>query len=94
LRKAVELAPDDAGALAGRGLCYLELERYAPAEASFQAALETDPRHEDALLGLAETYRWQGRKKEAIRYYNDYLAAHPDGDDAEAARNAVQNLEE
>jgi predicted Zn finger-like uncharacterized protein len=92
--RVVELEPANTAALAGRGLCYLELERYAPAEASFQAALEHDPEHGDALLGLAETYRWQGRRKDAIKYYGSYLAAHPDGEDAVAARNAVVELEE
>jgi predicted Zn finger-like uncharacterized protein len=92
--RVVEAEPANVAALAGRGLCYLELERYAPAEASFQTALEHDPEHGDALLGLAETYRWQGRLKDAIKYYESYLAAHPDGEDAIAARNAVLELEE
>jgi predicted Zn finger-like uncharacterized protein len=92
--RVVEVEPANTAALAGRGLCYLELERYAPAEASFHAALEHDPEHGDALLGLAETYRWQGRRKDAIKYYESYLAAHPDGEDAVAARNAVVQLEE
>jgi predicted Zn finger-like uncharacterized protein len=92
--RVVEAEPANVAALAGRGLCYLELERYAPAEASFQTALEHDPEHGDALLGLAETYRWQGRSKDAIKYYESYLAAHSDGEDAIAARNAVLKLEE
>lgn len=86
--------PANVAALAGRGLCYLDLERWAPAEASFQAALEHDPENGDALLGLAETYRWQGRRADAIKYYRSYLAAHPGGEDAAAARNAVTELEE
>jgi predicted Zn finger-like uncharacterized protein len=88
----VDEEPDNVDALAGRGLCYLDLERYPPAEASFQAALEVDPRQADALLGLAEAYRWQGKKADAIRYYERYLAAHPGGEDAEVARNALEEL--
>jgi predicted Zn finger-like uncharacterized protein len=84
--------PDNVEALTGRGLCYLDLESYPPAEASFQAALELDPRQADALLGLAETYRWQGKKADAIRYYERYLAAHPGGDEAQVARNALEEL--
>ncbi|HEY6101073.1 MAG TPA: zinc-ribbon domain-containing protein [Anaeromyxobacter sp.] len=84
--------PENAEALAGRGLCYLDLERYPPAEASFQAALQVDPRQADALLGLAETYRWQGKKADAIRYYERYLAVDPQGEDAQVARNAIEEL--
>ncbi|HEY6005642.1 MAG TPA: tetratricopeptide repeat protein, partial [Anaeromyxobacter sp.] len=84
--------PENVEALTGRGLCYLDLERYPPAEASFQAALGIDPRQPDALLGLAETYRWQGKKTDAIRYYEKYLAANPDGEEAQVARNALEEL--
>jgi tetratricopeptide (TPR) repeat protein len=90
-----KLASDDPGnvaALTGRALCYLDLERYPPAEASFEAALRVDPRNPDALLGLAETYRWQGKRADAIRYYERYLAHHPAGDEAEVARNALEEL--
>jgi predicted Zn finger-like uncharacterized protein len=84
--------PENVEALTGRGLCYLDLERYPPAEASFEAALQVDPRDPDALLGLAETYRWQGKKADAIRYYERYLAAAPDGEEAQVARNALEEL--
>jgi predicted Zn finger-like uncharacterized protein len=84
--------PENAEALAGRGLCYLDLESYAPAEASFLAALRIDPGEADALLGLAETYRYQGKKMEAVSHYERYLAEHPDGEEAEVARNALSEL--
>ena len=92
--RAIELEPENADALAGRGLCYLELSRYAPAEASFQGALEADAQHAGALMGLAETYRYEGRRTEAVTYYRRYLAAHPEGEDAVAARNAIDALRE
>jgi predicted Zn finger-like uncharacterized protein len=84
--------PENVEALTGRGLCYLDLENYAPAEASFAAALQLEPGEADALLGLAETYRYQGKKSEAIAHYEKYLARHPDGEDAEVARNALAEL--
>ncbi|ABS28519.1 zinc-ribbon domain-containing protein [Anaeromyxobacter sp. Fw109-5] len=84
--------PQNADALAGRGLCYLDLSRYAPAAASFEAALELVPAHADALLGLAEAYRAQGRDADAIRRYERYLAEHPDGEEAAVARNAIAEL--
>jgi predicted Zn finger-like uncharacterized protein len=99
VEKALDLygrvVDDDTGnvdALVGRGLCYLDLSEYPPAEASFQAALQAAPGDPDALLGLAETYRWQGKNTEAIRYYEQYLAQHPDGEEAAAARNALEEL--
>ncbi len=84
--------PRNAEALTGRGLCYLDRENYAPAEASFAAALQIDPGEPDALLGLAETYRFQGKKTEAISHYEKYLARHPDGEEAEVAKNALAEL--
>jgi tetratricopeptide (TPR) repeat protein len=86
--------PENAEALAGRGLCYFDLEQYAPAEASLQEALRISPTQPDALLGLAETYRAQGRKAEAIGAFERYLAAHPEGDEAAVARNAINQLRE
>jgi tetratricopeptide (TPR) repeat protein len=87
----LEADAENVDALTGRGLCYLDLERYAPAEASFQAALGVAPDEPSALLGLAETYRWQGKKADAIRYYEKYLA-HPGGEEADVARNALEEL--
>jgi tetratricopeptide (TPR) repeat protein len=84
--------PENAEALTGRGLCYLDLEKYAPAEASFLAALQVDPVGADALFGLAETHRSQGKKAEAIANYERYLAQHPDGEEVEVARNALAEL--
>jgi predicted Zn finger-like uncharacterized protein len=86
--------PENVEALAGRGLCYLDLEQYAPAEASLQEALRLSPTQADALLGLAETCRAQGRKAEAIELFERYLAAHPEGDEAAVARNAINQLKE
>ena len=92
--RVADLQPDNPEALAGRGWCYLDLSQYPPAEASFQAALAEDPTHAEALIGLAETYRYEGRRAEAVGYYQKYLAAHPDGEDAVAARNALGQLKE
>jgi tetratricopeptide (TPR) repeat protein len=79
-------------ALTGRGLCYLDLESYPAAEASFQAALGVEPDAPGALLGLGQAYRWQGKNADAIRYYEKYLARHPNGEEADVARNALEEL--
>jgi hypothetical protein len=90
--RVLEADPENVEALTGRGLCYSDLERYPPAEASFEAALGIAPDEAGALLGLAETYRWQGKNADAIRYYEKYLAKHPGGDEADVARNALEEL--
>jgi len=92
--RVIEAQPGNARALAGRGLCYLDLQQYAVAEQSFRTALQADPEEEDALLGLAEAARYQGKKPEAIKLYERYLALHPGGEDAVAARNAINQLKE
>jgi predicted Zn finger-like uncharacterized protein len=84
--------PRNSAALTGRGLCYLDLSQYPPAAASFEAALAISPDDADALLGLGEAYRSQGRDADALRYYERYLEKHPDGDEAAVARNAIQEL--
>jgi tetratricopeptide (TPR) repeat protein len=92
--RALQAEPENPDALAGRGLCYLDLSRYVPAEEAFKAALAANDVHPAALMGLAETYRYEGRRADAVTYYRRYLAAHPRGEDAAAARNAIQSLEE
>jgi tetratricopeptide (TPR) repeat protein len=87
-------APANAEAHAGRGWCYLELSQYAQAEAAFQTALESDSSSADGLLGLAETFRYEGRRADAVRFYERYLVEHPDGEDAVAAQNAIKSLKE
>jgi len=93
-RQAVDLEPASAAALAGRGACYLETSDYASAEADFRAALENDPRNAEALFGMAETYRYMGKDREAVTFYERFLAVHPEGDDAAAARNEISKLKE
>ncbi|MBK9519220.1 MAG: zinc-ribbon domain-containing protein [Anaeromyxobacter sp.] len=92
--RALALAPDNLGALTGRGLCYFELGQYAPAEASLQRALQLDLEHPDAMMGLAETYRAQGKKAEALALFERYLAVHPGGEEAAVARYAISQLKE
>jgi predicted Zn finger-like uncharacterized protein len=90
--KVLERDGRNVSALAGRGLCYLDLGQYSQAENSFETALRVDARNPDALMGLAETYRYESRKEDAITYYQKYLTAHPKGAGAAAARNAIHSL--
>ena len=92
--QAIDLEPTNAAALAGRGACYLEISEYPLAEANFRAALDSDPKNPEALFGMAETYRYMGKKSEAVTFYERFIAVHPDGDDAVAARHAISQLKE
>ncbi len=92
--KAQELAPDRAEPHAGRGLVHLDLGDYSLAEAEFLRALKLNPRYAVALMGLAETYRSQGKKAEAVRYYERYLEVLPNGPEAAVARSALERLRE
>jgi predicted Zn finger-like uncharacterized protein len=92
--KAVALEPERAEPYAGRGLALLDLGSPGQAEADFKRALELNPRYGVALMGLAETYRTQGRKAEAIRYYERYLDVLPNGPEAAVARSAIERLKE
>ena len=86
--------PRNAAILAGRGLCYFEMNKFEPAEASFRQALAAAPDDAEATMGLAETYRQTGRRAEAMALYQRYLAAHPNGEEAAVARNALSQLKE
>ena len=92
--RALAIDGRNAAALAGRGACYLDLSRYAQAEASFEEALESDPRSAEALFGLAETYRYMGRNADAVAGYERFLSVRPTGDDAAAARRLISQLKE
>jgi predicted Zn finger-like uncharacterized protein len=92
--KAAELEPGRPEPLAGRGLALLDLGKTATAIAALQQALKIDPRYGLALMGLAEAYRAEGNKDEAIRYYEKYLDVHPDGPEAPVAEAAIKALQE
>jgi predicted Zn finger-like uncharacterized protein len=92
--QALAIDGRNAAALAGRGACYLDLSRYAQAEASFEEALESDPRSAESLFGLAETSRYMGRKADAVVWYEKFLAVRPTGDEAAAARRLISQLKE
>ena len=64
------------------------------AEAAFLQALRLNPRYGVALMGLAETYRNQGKNDEAKKYYEQYLDVLPSGPEAAVARQALQRLQQ
>ena len=92
--EAAELEPDRPEPYTGRGLALLDMGSPQQAEAEFKQALKISPNSGEAIMGLAETYRTQGKKAEAIRYYERYLVVLPNGPDAPVARSAIQRLKE
>jgi predicted Zn finger-like uncharacterized protein len=78
----------------GRGIAYSNLEQWPKAISAFQAALKKSPEFNEAVMGLAEAYRYSGNKKEALLYYKRYLELTPDGADAPAAKAQIQSLKD
>jgi hypothetical protein len=83
--KALQQKPNGLEALTGSGMCMLELSKYASAQSRFRSALSVDPRYEGALWGVAEAYRKQGRKDDAITALKQYLDLYPSSYKAKAA---------
>jgi predicted Zn finger-like uncharacterized protein len=92
--KAVDLQPDSVEALAGRGLCYVDMEQFGTAIASLEQALKVQDRYGPAIMGLAEAHRQQGDKVNALKYYQQYLDVLPDGPEADVARTNIDRLKE
>jgi predicted Zn finger-like uncharacterized protein len=89
---AAELEPGRAEPYTGRGLALLDMGNPQEAAPEFEQALRLNPRSGEAIIGLAETYRSQGKKAEAVRYYQRYLETLPEGPEAEVARSAIERL--
>ncbi|MFT4025603.1 MAG: hypothetical protein QM676_02185 [Novosphingobium sp.] len=72
-------APDDLGALLGRGRVRTWLRRYAEAESDFRAAIALDPYNHEAWRGLVEAQSYAGHQREAL----ETLRAGPAQNDTE-----------
>lgn len=51
------------------GIVHLKLNEYSEANTCFEAVLKKEPKHFDALMGLAQTYQFQERYAEAMEAY-------------------------
>jgi tetratricopeptide (TPR) repeat protein len=90
--KALEARPGGVEALTGIGYCFLDRKDYGKALLNFRAALGISPRYGEALIGMAESYRYQGKKEEAAEYYRRYLEHNPGGGKAGMARKFLDEL--
>ncbi|MEY2410180.1 MAG: hypothetical protein QOF48_2850 [Verrucomicrobiota bacterium] len=92
LQRAINLKPDDAGALFARGLCNLHLAqivagridapRVDSALADFLQVTSLAPKNYTAWWGVGECYRLKRLRTQAIKAYQTFLegapAGHPD----------------
>jgi tetratricopeptide (TPR) repeat protein len=74
------------------GLFYLQTHNYQGAYERFAEASRIDPGNAEAVFGLAESARHLDRRDEAIRNYQVYLSALPDGPRAKEARKALKEM--
>jgi predicted Zn finger-like uncharacterized protein len=75
-----------------RGRTLLGMGNAEAAAAAFQRALDLNPRYSVAAFWLGEAQRRTGRRADAIKAYEEYLQAAPDGNYAASARQALQTL--
>jgi predicted Zn finger-like uncharacterized protein len=90
--RAADLKPDRVEPIVGRGFAQFDLGQMQSAEASFEQALRTNARYGPAIMGMAEVMKAQGKKAKALEYYQRYLDEHPNGSEANVARNAIERL--
>lgn len=91
--KAAEMEPDNPEIHTAIGWCYVDMEDPGSAVESFKDALKLAPRFTDAMMGLAEAYRLKGMKRDAIKYYQQYLDILPDGPEAPVAKRMLETLQ-
>ncbi len=76
------------------GETFFEDGEWAMARASFKKAYKLYPRPL-LLFNIASTYRREGKRRQALRYYKEYLKVAPsDADYRGVAQEAVVNLQE
>ena len=80
---ALHLDPSDVETEIHLGNLYIGLKRYSDAETKFRAALESQPKSPQALLGLAQSLDAQ-KRPEAAAAYRDYSAVAPNTPGAES----------
>lgn len=71
---------------------YLNRENYLGAYMRSQDAVKTEPDYAPTHFSLAQAAQKMKKLDEAKAEYNAYLKLSPDGDDAKAARKALEDL--
>ena len=60
--------------------------------AKAEQALKANGKYGPAIMGMAEVLKAQGKKAKALEYYQRYLDEHPNGSEANVAKNAIERL--
>jgi cytochrome c-type biogenesis protein CcmH/NrfG len=103
LEQGREAAPDDPVIALYLGQAYEqnaqgiedEEERqtaYEQAGSSYAAAADLQEDNPQSYLAAGQAYEQAGEKGRAIQYYNGYLEVEPDGEQASAVEERIQNL--
>jgi len=71
---------------------YMRAGRYKPAEIAFKNALKIAPDFVNAHYGLAGAYLQQNQENEALEELQKVIELAPDSQEANYARNIIQNI--
>lgn len=74
LNQAISINPRDALSLINRGRAKIKINQYANARADFVNAQKIDPKRSESLYLIGNSFFYSRRYKEALAYYNQYLA--------------------
>jgi predicted Zn finger-like uncharacterized protein len=89
----IEDSPTNLEAHSGLGYYYLDTKSAGQAIASFRRCLTLNPNYGPALIGLAETYKFQGQTNQALKYYRRYMETSPNGSQTALAKRNISVLE-
>ena len=76
------------------GNVYIRLEKYKPAEIAFKSAIKIDPDFVNAHYGLAGVYLRLNQQDRALEELQKVIELAPDSQEANYARNIIQNIEQ
>lgn len=76
----------------GMGWCYIDMGYTTPAITSFKQVLAININNAEAYYGLAEAYKAQKNKNEAIKNYQLFIQLAPNHPEAGIAKRAMENL--
>jgi tetratricopeptide (TPR) repeat protein len=90
---AVDLKPNDPVLMNNLGFIDYVLGRYDAAVVWLEKTLAADPKRKEAHANIAELYLKMGRKEDARKHFEEYLALYPNAPKAEDFRKLLQTME-
>jgi Flp pilus assembly protein TadD len=92
LSNAANLSPNDTGVRYRLAITLLRLKQYDQAVAHFQRILRLDPRHADALVGLAASYDGIGQRDKALNCLEGALEIARSGGNQRLAEQIAKQI--